>query len=157
MKVVRNAQGYAIAYGPNDDNYVPEIPQGCSLHIEDNPDLTPPPPTAAQSLEVKKQLLATGIDKRDRLLDHLRWFYTKAKEERDVAVGETEIDAANAKLAAIMNSIDSLQNIFNDPRVVAAVNGDVKTVVITIYLEIFFALQLASPETYNALIALDPL
>lgn len=33
-KVVRDASGIAVCFGPNDDNYVPMIPAGCVLVIE---------------------------------------------------------------------------------------------------------------------------
>lgn len=33
-KVVRNAQGEAIAFGPNDNNYEPAVSTGCVLSIE---------------------------------------------------------------------------------------------------------------------------
>ena len=125
-------------------------------------DLIPPvQPTpeeqAAIYEEIKRHLLAEALVKRDILLGHLRWFYTKAVEEVDAAVGQAAIDAATAKRAAIDTAINSLQNVFTDPRVVAAIDGEVKPVLATIKNEIGYALAQASPATYMALLALDPL
>jgi hypothetical protein len=171
MKVVRNGAGYAVAFGPNDDNYEPGIPAGCTLYVEEDPDLTPPPPTQYELEEIKRRLLAAAIPKRDFLLMHLRWFYTKATEERaaakialDAAVGQPAIDAAQAvfnaahgKVQAIDAAITSLMAIFTDQRVIDAVDGEAKEAVQQVYLEIFQALGMASPATYYAMLALDPL
>lgn len=34
-KVIRNASNAVVAYGPNDNNYAPGIPAGCTLTIEE--------------------------------------------------------------------------------------------------------------------------
>jgi len=117
----------------------------------------PEPPSAHDLEEIKRKLIAEGVVKRDFLLMHLRWFYTKANEEAAAAVGQPAIDAAIAKRNAINTAINSLQNIFNDPRIVAAINGDVKVAADQVKGEIGAALYAASPETYLALKALDPL
>lgn len=128
-------------------------------------------PTPEQLEEIKRHLLAEALVKRDILLGHLRWFYTKAAEEVAaaqaallVAVGQPAIDAAQegvnaavSKRTAIDIAINSLQTVFTDPRVVEAVDGEVKLVLATIKNEIGYALAQASPATYMALLALDPL
>lgn len=35
FKVVRSGAGVALAWGPNDEQYGPTVPEGCSLAIED--------------------------------------------------------------------------------------------------------------------------
>jgi hypothetical protein len=35
FKIIKNAAGDVICYGPNDNNYEPGIPDGCTLHIVD--------------------------------------------------------------------------------------------------------------------------
>lgn len=113
--------------------------------------------TPYQLEEIKRRLLAEAIPKRDALLLHLRWFYTKAVEERAAAVGETAVTAATVKVVAISAAIESLQTIFTDQRVLDSVDGAVKGAVQAVYLEIFQALHAASLETWLALKALDPL
>lgn len=124
-----------------------------------------------RDVEIKRKLLAEAMIKRDGLLVHLRWFFSKAERETraaqaalDAAVGEVEqaaaqlvVNAAMAKEAAIDAAITSMENILNEPRVVAAVDGDVKPVLKTVNKEIGVALATASPETYYALLALDAL
>ena len=147
-------------------------------------------PTPAALEEIKRHLLAEAATKRDILLGHLRWFYTKAAEEvadkaasvaqaaADPALGlpgipenqaaiaaaqvalasaQSAHQAAVSKRSAIETAINSLQTVFTDPRVVAAVDGEVRTVLATIKNEIGLALAQASPATYMALLALDPL
>lgn len=121
--------------------------------------------------ESKKHLLAEAMPRRDTLLMHLSRFYTKATEEVTAAeialaaaVGQTAIDAAQlvltateGKKQAIQAAINSLESIFNDQRVIDAIDGAVAYAVKVVYLEIFSALYQASPSTYLALKALDPL
>lgn len=42
-KIVKNAAGDLVCYGPNDNNYEPTIPAGCTLSISD---IIPPTPLA---------------------------------------------------------------------------------------------------------------
>ncbi len=144
--VVRNAQGYAVAFGPADGTYSPTIPAGHTFAVEENPDLTPPPLTPLQEEEIKRKLLAEAMLRRDVLLGHLRWFYTKSVEEGNAP-----------KTLAISNAINSLHALFSDPRIVNSVDGAAKVAIFIVYKEIFDALKAASLVTYNAIKALDPL
>jgi len=57
FKVVRNAQGDAVAYGPNDENYEPTIKSGEVLGIESSA------PTLAKSAgEIAAESKITGIE-----------------------------------------------------------------------------------------------
>ncbi len=101
---------------------------------------------AALEAEIKKQLLAEAMTKRDILLGHLERLRTRAIESNNAI-------ARNALSAAIV----SFENSFNDPRVVSAVDGQVKQALQTVKNEIGIALAQASPASYMALKALDPL
>jgi hypothetical protein len=114
-------------------------------------------PTPYQEEEIKRKLLAEAMPRRDTLLLHLRWFYIKAVEERAAAAPGAPLIAAQAKVTAIETAITSLQTMFNDTRVVNAIDGAVAGAVKTVYLEIFAALGAASPATFYAVKALDPL
>lgn len=140
--------------GSQDHRITPDM---VSITEQELRELLAPPLTAAQAEEIKRHLLAEALVKRDILLGHLRWFYTKATEDVAAAVGQPAVNAAKAKRDAIQIAIDSLQNVFTDPRVVAAVDGEVKPVLATIKNEIGLALAQASPSTYYALLALDPI
>lgn len=102
--------------------------------------------TEQEMAEEKKVLLSQAVAKRDILLHHLTWFYIKAKEVNDTVV----VDAITAARL-------SLENFFNDPRIVDSVDGAVREAIFTVYYEVFAALKAASLPTYNALKALDPL
>jgi hypothetical protein len=43
-KVIRNSQNAVVAFGPNNDNYAPSIPEGATLYVE----AETPPPSASQ-------------------------------------------------------------------------------------------------------------
>lgn len=116
-----------------------------------------PIPTAYELEEIKRNLISEGVIKRDALLAHLRWFYSLAIEERNEASQGQELVDAQAKVLAIKTAIVSLENIFNDQRVVNSTNGAVSLAVKQVYLEIFTALFVESQETYLAIKALDPL
>ena len=63
-KIVRNAQGNVVAFGPNDDNYEPAIKDGQVLTIEDNAPPTDISATDAQAAAKKsayKKLAALGL------------------------------------------------------------------------------------------------
>lgn len=117
----------------------------------------PGPPTPYEEEEIKRKLLAEAVPKRDTLLFHLERFRVRAVEELAAAVGQPAIDAATAKKQAIDAAIAGLEGMFNDQRVVDAIDGAVAGAVKQVYLEIFYALAQAAPATYLALKALDPL
>lgn len=104
------------------------------------------PPTQQQQEEIKRKLLAEAMVKRDVLLVHLERLRTRAIEANNTT-------ARNA----LSTAITSLENSFLDPRVVNAIDGEVKQVLATIKNEIGFALVMASEDTYYALLALDAL
>jgi len=135
------------------------LPAGCEpITDEEAAALTaPPPPTAYELEEIKRKLLAKAIPKRDTLLFHLERFRVRAVEELAAAVGQPAIDAAMAKRHAIDAAIAGLEGMFNDPRVVDAIDGAVEGAVVAVYQEIFLALGGASMPTWLALKALDPL
>ncbi len=43
--VVRNSNGYVVAFGPSNGSYLPTIPAGCTSAVEINPVLNFPPPS----------------------------------------------------------------------------------------------------------------
>lgn len=96
--------------------------------------------------EVKKTILAKAMIKRDMLLVHLERLRTRAIEGNNTTARD-----------ALSTAIASLENIFNDQRVIDAIDGDVTQVLDTAKDEIGIALAQASPATYYALLALDAL
>lgn len=144
--VVRNAQGYAVAFGPADGTYSPTIPDGYTSAIEEDPDLTPPPPTAEHQEAIKRALLAEAMIKRDFLMGHLERLRTRAIEANNTIARD-----------ALTAAVTSLENAFNDQRVVDAIDGEVEPVLKTIIREIGLALGAASPQSLQALLALDAL
>lgn len=100
----------------------------------------------AANVEIKRKLLAEAMIKRDVLLVHLERLRTRAIEANDTTARD-----------ALSTAITSLENIFNDPRVVNAIDGDVKDALDECKDEIGLALVMASPSTYYALLALDAL
>jgi len=145
-----DGQGWRTISGPED------LLPGETLH-ETEPIIVPLPLTPQEEEKIKYRIIEEAIPKRDTLLMHLRWFYIKASEERNIAPAGPALVAAQAKVLAIDIAIASMQNIFNDPRVTSTTNGDVFIALKTVYLEIFQALAISSPTTYFALKDLDPL
>lgn len=101
---------------------------------------------AAIEEDIKRRLLAEAMIKRDTLLVHLERLRTRAIEANNTTARD-----------ALSTAITSLEGTFNDPRVVNAVDGEVKGVLATIKNEIGVALAQASPATYYALLGLDAL
>jgi hypothetical protein len=61
FKVVRNAQGIAVAFGPNDDNYEPMPPVGGSVAIEESiPTLPVHVPGKVTMRQAQEALLEDG-------------------------------------------------------------------------------------------------
>lgn len=50
FKVVRNAEGVAVASGPDDESYEPMVAAGCALTVEETAP-APSPPTKEQKIE----------------------------------------------------------------------------------------------------------
>jgi hypothetical protein len=102
--------------------------------------------TTERDVEIKRKLLAEAMLKRDALLGHLERLRTRAIEANNTT-------ARNA----LSTAITSFEGIFNDPRVVSAIDGEVKPVLKTINREIGLTLGAASPASLQALLALDAL
>jgi hypothetical protein len=101
---------------------------------------------AALDEEVKRKLLAAAMVKRDTLLGHLERLRTRAIEANNTTARD-----------ALSTAITSFEQIFSDPRIVNSVDGAAKVALDTVYREIGLTLAAASPATYYALLALDPL
>ena len=66
IKIVKDAQGNLISYGPDDENYDPTIPEGCALEIVSEEEAAilnaPLPLTMAGKVELVRQALQDAID-----------------------------------------------------------------------------------------------
>lgn len=94
----------------------------------------------------KKVLLSVARESREIALNRLTGHYIDAEIAND-AVAKAAILACKA----------SLKNMFLDPRVTNAVNGEVKAAAFAVWAEIQTALYVASPATYVAFRGLDAL
>lgn len=57
-KVIRDVQNNVIAYGPNDEHYVPTIAIGCTLHIEE----TIPAPSTTEQFKAIERAIEQHMD-----------------------------------------------------------------------------------------------
>lgn len=112
----------------------------------------------------KLTLLAIARENRETLISRLTWL----GRECDLALAaalEVSIDPENdpavilqnSNIQAVETAINSLVNAFDDPRVVASVNGAVKQAVQIVYAEIVQAFKLAAPALYARMKKLDTL
>ncbi len=61
MIVVRNAAGLAVACGPADAGYEPTVPPGCTVAVEQDPDLTPTEEAARDAAKVQRTAAVAAI------------------------------------------------------------------------------------------------
>lgn len=108
----------------------------------------------------KTDILAIARANREVLIARLTWLRTECNEALEVAeeaANTTEIALQTANIAAIKTAINSLVNAFEDPRVVASVNGAAKQAIQLVYAEIVLAFRTAAPALFNRFRKLDAL
>lgn len=121
----------------------------------------PVPARTAEELEAEKlDLLAIGRANREIILNRLNGHRDDVEDDIAAALAANDAEAialARANLAAIKVCRASLKEMFSDPRVVAAVDGEVKAAVTEVYGEIATALFLSAPSVFIAFKGLDEL
>jgi hypothetical protein len=93
FKIITDAQGDVVAYGPNDDNYAPAIPAGCTLStVAALPTAIKSPAQIAQDLEAAVDRHIDSVAKADkwdsRITCTMRAGYPNPWQNKAIAFGQ---------------------------------------------------------------------
>jgi len=93
FKIVTDSQGNIVAYGQNDDNYAPSVPQGCTLStVAALPQITKTPEQVAQELESAVDRHIDSVAKADkwdsRITCTIRAGYVNPWQNKAIAFGK---------------------------------------------------------------------
>lgn len=132
FKVVRNAAGDLVCFGPNTNQYGPGIPPGCTLTVEATQPLPAWPPIKAQELDKVRET-------RERTINRLTGIAARAARAGDTATA-TACDAATVALLGMTST----------PAVLAAADLPALTLAIkTAYAGAVALLPVAARNAFN--------
>lgn len=87
-KVVRNANGKVTHWGINDDNFVPKVPEGSILTIEENPPeiINTPSPYSLRVKELPswEAFIIAYLEDDTALLDKFKADWVKTKQKHPI-------------------------------------------------------------------------
>lgn len=131
-KVIKNAAGEVVCFGPNDEHYAPNIPAGCTLSLTD----AAPPPTLEQ---MRAPVLADFRTKREAYLNRVSGIGFAAREAGD-----------SVTAAAAVAVRQGLLDLPAHPSVKAATDPDTLNRAIRArYAEIIAAVPLAAKAAFR--------
>ena len=109
LKIVKDAHGRTVGYGPNADFYQPTVPDGGTLEYGDEAAIYAPEPAGQSFAELKAVEVAYWKAEREKMIARMN-----SIQDQLNAIGDT---AGAASCRALRQS---LLGLFTDPAVVAA-------------------------------------